>query len=106
LVVAIHERSRRTYGAPRIHAELMLDHGVRCGRKRVSRLMRSAGIEGVHRGRKHRTTRRAEGVAPAPDLVERRFAAEGPDRLWVADITYVPTWVGFLSCKRTSRKLP
>jgi putative transposase len=64
--------------------------------KRVARLMRSAGIEGVHRRRKHRTTRRAEGVAPAPDLVERCFAAEGPDRLWVADITYVPTWVGFL----------
>jgi putative transposase len=96
LVVTIHERSRCTYGAPRIHAELALDHGVRCGRKRVARLMRSAGIEGVHRRRKHRTTRRDEGLAPAPDLVERRFAAEGPDRLWVADITYVPTWAGFL----------
>jgi putative transposase len=96
LVVAIHERSRRTYGAPRIHAELGLDHGVRCSRKRVARLMRSAGIEGVHRRHKQRTTQRAADMAPAPDLVERRFAAPGPDRLWVADITYVPTGAGFL----------
>lgn len=84
-MVAIHERSRRTYGPPRIHAELALDHGVRCGRKRVARIMRVAGIEGVHRRGKHRTTRRAEGVAPAPGLVERPFAADGPNRLWVAD---------------------
>jgi len=92
----IHVQSRRTYGAPRVHAELADAHDVRCGRKRVARLMRQAGIEGVHRRRKHRTTRRRDGVAPAPDLVERDFTAEGPDRLWVADITYVPSWAGFL----------
>ena len=92
----VHAASRRTYGTPRVHAELADEHDIRCGRKRVARLMRQEGLEGVHRRRKHRTTRRREGVAPAPDLVERNFGAEGPDRLWVADITYVPTWVGFL----------
>ena len=92
----VHVQSRRTYGAPRVHAELADEHHVRCGRKRVARLMRDERLEGVHRRRKHHTTRRAKGVAPAPDLVERDFTAEGPDRLWVADITYVPTWVGFL----------
>ena len=92
----IHLGSRRTYGAPRIHDELADEHHIRCGRKRVARLMRQERIEGVHRRRKHHTTRRREGVAPAPDLVERDFTADGPDRLWVADITYVPTWAGFL----------
>lgn len=96
LIRDVHAGSRRTYGAPRVHAELADDHGIRCGRKRVARLMRQEGLEGVHRRRKHRTTRRRDGVAPAPDLVERDFSAEGPDRLWVADITYVPTWAGFL----------
>ena len=92
----IHVRSRNTYGAPRIHDELADDHGIHCGRKRVARLLRQEGIVGVHRRRKHHTTRRREGVAPAPDLVERDFTADGPNQLWVADITYVPTWVGFL----------
>ena len=92
----VHAGSRRTYGAPRVHAELADDYGIRCGRKRVARLMRQERIEGVHRRRKHHTTRRRAGVARAPDLVERDFSAEGPDRLWVADITYVPTWAGFL----------
>lgn len=86
LIRDVHADSRRTYGAPRVHAELADDHGIRCGRKRVARLMRDEGLEGVHRRRKHRTTRRREGVAPAPDLVERDFSASGPDRLWVADI--------------------
>ena len=92
----IHVASRHTYGAPRVHAELADEHGVACGRKRVARLMHGAGIAGVHRRRKHHTTRRRQGVAPAPDLVERDFTADAPDRLWVADITYVPTWAGFL----------
>ena len=92
---AIHERSRGTYGAPRIYAELV-EQGVRVGRKRVARLMREAGLEGISRRRKARTTiREAEPRAPT-DLVERDFAACAPDRLWVADITYVPTWGGFL----------
>jgi len=80
---------------PRGHAELAAD-GVHVGRKRVARLMRAAGVQGVSR-RKHRTTtRRDPAAAPAPDLVSRAFAAAGPDRLWVADITYIPTWAGFL----------
>ena len=92
---AYHERSDGTYGAPRIHEDLKAQ-GVRVGRKRVARLMREAGLEGVSRRRWVRTTVRSESARPAPDLVDRHFTAEGRDRLWVADITYVPTWSGFL----------
>ena len=92
---AVHERSGRTYGVPRILAELA-DEGIAVGAKRVARLMRAMGLVGVSRRKGTRTTKRAEGARPAPDLVERQFSAEGPDRLWVADITYVPTWAGFL----------
>jgi putative transposase len=91
----VHERSRRTYGYPRIHAELCA-LGVRCGRRRVARLMREAGLRGCLRGRRRRTTRRDRNAAPAPDLVRRKFAAAAPDRLWLADITYVKTDEGFL----------
>lgn len=91
----IHQRSRGTYGAPRIHAELAED-GKRVARKRVARLMRELGLVGVCRRRKTATTRRADNARPAPDLVERQFQADAPDQLWVADITYVPTWTGFL----------
>ena len=91
----IHARSRGTYGAPRIHADLA-DDGVSVGRKRVARVMRAAGIAGVSRRRGPRTTRRAVRARPAPDRVERRFEANEPNRLWAADITYVPTLAGFL----------
>jgi putative transposase len=91
----IYAASRETYGRPRIFAELK-DDGVRIGGKRVARLMRSAGIVGVSRRKKIFTTVRDRDAGPAPDLVERRFTAPGPDRLWVADITYIPTWAGFL----------
>ena len=91
----IHHRSRGTYGAPRIHAELAAD-GIRIGRKRVARLMREISLAGVSRRKGTRTTRRDHRLRPAPDLVERRFEADAPDRLWVSDITYVPTWAGFL----------
>lgn len=94
-IEAIHEASRCTYGTPRIHAELACD-GEQVGRKRVARLMREAGLEGVSRRKRTRTTVRSEDRRPVPDLVDRDFTAEGPDRLWVADITYVPTWSGFL----------
>jgi putative transposase len=93
-IEAVHRESRGTYGAPRIHAELAAQ-GIHLGRKRVARLMRAGGLQGVSR-RKFRTTVRDETARPAPDLVERHFTAAGPDRLWVADITYVPTWAGFL----------
>ena len=92
---AIHTWSRGTYGAPRIHAELQ-DRGVRLGCKRVARLMQAAGLRGVSRRKAPTTTRRREEARPAPDLVDRDFSARGPDELWVADITYVPTAVGFL----------
>lgn len=94
-ITHIHARSRGTYGAPRIHAELAAE-GVSVGRKRVARLMRQAHIQGVHRRRKVATTRRNPAEAVAPDLVRREFTASGPDRLWVADITYIPTAQGFL----------
>jgi putative transposase len=93
-IVAIHSASRATYGAPRIHAELVA-LGVRCGRKRVARLMRLAGVVGCHR-RRFRTTRRDQARPSAPDLVKRAFVAAAPNRLWVADMTYVPTGQGFL----------
>ncbi len=83
------------YGAPRIHAELGAS-GTHVGRKRVARLMRGANLAGVSRSQGPRTTQRREGDRPAPDLVDRKFSAEAPDRLWVADITYPPTWAGFL----------
>jgi putative transposase len=92
----IHAASHGTYGAPRVHAELRAE-GRRVGRKRVARLMRADGLAGVSRRKGVRTTRRGEDARrPAPDLVARDFTAEQPDRLWVADITYVPTWAGFL----------
>jgi len=93
-IQALHREARGTYGAPRIHADLAA-HGIHVGRKRVARLMRTAALQGVSR-RTCRTTVRDETARPAPDLVDRQFTAGGPDRLWVADITYVPTWAGFL----------
>ena len=89
-----HAASRGTYGAPRVHAELAAQ-GIRVGRKRVARLMSQAGLAGVSRRKFVTTTIKGES-RQASDLVERNFAAEAPDRLWVADITYIPTWSGFL----------
>jgi putative transposase len=92
----VHAASRETYGAPRIHAELRAG-GERHGRKRIARLMRGAGITGVSRRRGGPvTTRRDGGARPAPDLVDRDFSATGPNRLWVTDITFIPTAAGFL----------
>jgi putative transposase len=78
-----------------VHAELRA-RGHRLGRKRVARLMRGAGVHGVSRRKQFLTTRRDATARPAPDLVDRQFVAAGPNRLWVADITYIPTWAGFL----------
>jgi len=91
----IHRRSRETYGSPRVHAELRA-LGTRCGRKRVARLMRKAGLRGCMRGRRKRTTRRSGRAVPAKDLLQRSFAATEADKIWVADITYVATREGFL----------
>ena len=91
-ITQIHLQSRGTYGALRVQAELRA-RGLPCGHNRVARLMCQAGLVGCHRRRPvHvRTTRRDPTATPAPDLVERYFAAAAPDRLWVADITYLPT---------------
>jgi putative transposase len=91
----VHETSRGTYGVPRIHAELRAE-GVRVGRKRVARLMRRARLQGVSRRRFVPTTVRDRDRRPAPDLIERVFTVPGPNELWIADITYIPTWAGFL----------
>ena len=92
---AIHARSYGTYGSPRIHAELA-DEGELVGHNRVARLMKIAGIEGVSRRRWVSTTIRDPKAQPSADLVQRDFEADRPNRLWVADITYIPTWAGFL----------
>jgi putative transposase len=93
---AVHAESDNTYGMPRVRAEL-IDQGVRVSRKRVARLMRRHGVRGVSRRRGFVvTTRRDETHRRAPDLVNRRFIADGPNQLWVADMTYVPTWAGFI----------
>ena len=91
----IHEQSRGTYGAPRVHAELAAG-GKHIARKRVARLMREKGLRGVSRRKWTTTTKKDWAAAVAPDLIKRDFAAGGPNQLWVADITYVPTWAGFL----------
>ncbi len=91
----IHERSRRTYGSPRVHAELR-SLGTRCSRKRVARLMRDAVLRGCMRGRRKRTTLHGERARPAEDLVKRDFQATKIDKVWVADITYITTGEGFL----------
>ena len=93
-----HRDSRQTYGAPRIHFELRT-LGIRCGQKRVAKLMRRSGLFGCGgRRRRARTTLRSqtERTPPAPDLVNREFTLETPDRLWIAGITYVRTWEGWL----------
>ena len=92
----IHDRSRQAYGSPMIHAELADDHDIHVGRKRVARLMRAAYIRGVSARRAIVTTWATPGAKTPEDLVERRFYAEAPNRLWVADATYIPTWTGFL----------
>jgi transposase-like protein len=92
----IHQDSYESYGMPRVRAEL-IEQGVCISRQRVARLMRLANIRGISRRRGFTvTTRRDKRQAPASDLVKRQFQASGPNQLWVADMTYVPTWTGFL----------
>jgi putative transposase len=95
-IQTVHTASRETYGAPRIHAELRMK-GERHGRKRIARLMRGAGLVGASHRRGGPVTTRCDGERrPAPDLVDRDFSASGPNRLWVSDITFIPTAAGFL----------
>jgi putative transposase len=97
----MHIESRGTYGASRIHAELAAQ-GLHVGRKRVARLMRAARVQGVSRRKLVCTTTRDGADQPAPDLVQRHFQAAEPDRLWVADITHVPTGRGFSTSRSSS----
>jgi putative transposase len=90
----IHRASRRSYGSPRVYAELRLGQGVRCARKRVERLMRQAGIAGIHRRKNRGCTRRDPAADPADDLVNRCFDPTEPDRLWMMDVTEHPTAEG------------
>jgi putative transposase len=92
----VHTDSHHTYGMPRVRAEL-IDQGLAVSRKRVARLMRNNAIRGISRRRGFVvTTRRDKSASKAPDLVQRRFEAVGANQLWVADMTYVPTWAGFI----------
>lgn len=95
-ITEIHQDNRGVYGAPRIHAELRLQHGIRVGRKRVERLMRQAGLSGLVPKKRGRTTVRVPGVRVADDLVRRQFRPDAPNVLWIADITYLRTWEGWL----------
>jgi len=90
----IFAESAETYGSPRVHAELRLGHDVRVGEKRVARLMRQAGLVAVSSKKRKGSTTRAAEHPLAPDLVERDFTVDGPDRLWVADFTQLTTWQG------------
>jgi putative transposase len=90
-ICAIHRRSRETYSAPNIHAELAGEHGIRVGRKRVARLTRGNGIRGATLGKCVVTMQSDPETAKPVDLVERRFFDDAPDRLRVADMTYIPT---------------
>jgi transposase InsO family protein len=96
LIQAIHEYSHGTYGAPRVHAELAQAYGVHIARKRVARLMKTAGLKGISKRRFVRTTVSEVRERWAPDLVDRDFTVTAPDRLWVADATFISTWEGFL----------
>lgn len=94
-IEAFYDASRQTYGRPRIQADLR-DVGIHTSDKRVARLMRERNIQGASRRKSFITTIRDRDARPAPDLVERNFTANAPNKLWVSDITYVPTLTGFL----------
>lgn len=94
-IKAIHERSRRCYGSPRIHAEL-LGMGIECGRNRIARLMRLHGIRARHRRKYRYTTDSKHDYPVAPNLLNRCFAVSRPDKVWVSDITYIATAEGWL----------
>jgi putative transposase len=94
----IHEESRETYGSPRVHAELVLGLGLPVNLKRVARLMRQAGIQGLYRRRRRGCTVRDPDAQPSPDLVNREFTVGGPNKLWITDITEHPTGEGKVYC--------
>jgi putative transposase len=92
-LVELWRTNYRVYGAHKLwKAARRSGHDV--GRDQVARLMRAAGIEGIRRRKKVRTTRADQSASRHPDLVERNFTATAPNQLWVTDLTYVPTWAG------------
>jgi putative transposase len=95
LIRVIHEESRGTYGWPRVHAELVMGLGENVNRKRVARLMRQAGLQGIHR---RRGRKNLASAATEEDLVHRQFTVAEPDRLWLTDITEHPTAEGKVYC--------
>jgi putative transposase len=90
----IFAESEQTYGSPRVFKELKLGHSLAIGEKRVARLMRQAGLVSVYARKRKGSTTRAKEHPLAPDLVQRDFSVDGPDRLWVADFTQLTTWTG------------
>jgi putative transposase len=98
LIERIHTESRGTYGSPRVHAELTLGLGLAVNVKRVARLMRTAGIQGLYRRRRRGCTVRDPAAEPASDLVNRNFTVDAPNRRWITDITEHPTGEGRLYC--------
>ncbi|MFI5534224.1 IS3 family transposase [Kitasatospora sp. NPDC051853] len=96
-ITEVHETSHGSYGAPRVHAALRRE-GERCGRRRIARLMRQAGLAGLHRRRRQRTTVPDPNATARPDLLLRDFEPnhEALDRRWCGDITYIPTEEGWL----------
>ena len=94
----VHAESRGTYGWPRVHAELTLGLGIPVNHKRVARLMRRAGLQGLYRRRRRGCTVRDPTAEPATDLVNRRFTVDEPNRLWITDITEHPTAEGKVYC--------
>jgi putative transposase len=95
-IAAFHRRSRRRYGSPRIHRDLREEAGGRVSRKRVARMMRAAGLRGTPRRRFRVTTQADPRHAPAPNRLQRRFTVRRPNRVWVGDVTYLPTAEGWL----------
>lgn len=94
-ILRVFEENFGVYGAPKVWAQLNRE-GIRVARCTVERLMRSLGIQGAVRGRTRRTTIPGDAESPRPaDLVDRQFRVSEPNRLWVADLTYVRTWSGF-----------
>lgn len=95
-ITRVHRDNFGVYGAPKVWAQLNRE-GIRVARCTVERLMRTLGLQGAVRGRPKRTTIPAEDTAARPvDLVDRDFTVPAPNRLWVADLTYVRSWSGFV----------
>jgi transposase InsO family protein len=95
LIQTRHTASKRTYGSPRIHAALR-QQGESCGRHRVARIMRAAGVVAKHRRKFRATTNSAHQFPVAANVLNRQFTPSAPNQVWVSDITYVPTGEGWL----------